>query len=90
MASSAQDQENFILTPRHVAAARALLEMTQAQLAEAAGVAEGTIKRFEARKGALRPTRLAAIRDALRRRGVEFYNGDAPGVRLRPGSLIPV
>lgn len=79
-----------MLTPRHVAAARGLLQMTQAELADAAGVHKTTIQGFEGGKHVLRPTRLEAIQSALERRGVVFLNGDSPGVRLRSGAIIPV
>jgi len=56
--------------------------MDQATLAETAMVNRGGIIDFE--KGSA-PTRnnLAAIQRVLEETGVEFTNGDAPGVRLR-------
>ena len=90
MADSARSQDFFDITPRHVAAARGLLQMTQAELAAAAGVDKKTIQSFEGGKHALRPTRLEAIQSALERRGVVFLNGDSPGVRLKSGAIIPV
>ncbi len=47
-----------------------------------------TIRRFE--RGDQRPyqSTLAKIREALERRGIEFTNGDSPGVRLRPEHSI--
>jgi DNA-binding XRE family transcriptional regulator len=90
MASSSESQDHFVLTPRHVSAARGLLQMTQAELAAAAGVDKKTIQSFEGGKHALRPTRVEAIKSALERRGVVFLNGDSPGVRLKSGAIIPV
>ncbi|MEA2877055.1 MAG: hypothetical protein QOF14_2251 [Hyphomicrobiales bacterium] len=57
--------------------------MDQAVLAEAAMVNRGVIIDFE--KGRREPNRnnLAAIQRVLEEAGVEFTNGDAPGVRLR-------
>jgi transcriptional regulator with XRE-family HTH domain len=57
--------------------------MTQAALAEAALVSKNVIIDFE--KGRRTPTKnnLAAIQRVLETAGVEFTNGDAPGVRLR-------
>ena len=57
--------------------------MDQARLAEAAAVSRNVIIDFE--KGRRVPGRnnLAAIKRALEDAGVEFTNGDAPGVRLR-------
>ena len=46
-------------------------------------MAKRTLLRFEAGEGETRDTTLAAIRAALEAAGVEFTNGDAPGVRLR-------
>ncbi|WP_343207730.1 helix-turn-helix domain-containing protein [Ancylobacter oerskovii] len=66
-------------------AARALVELDQAALAEAAGVSRNVIVDFE--KGRRTPTRnnLAAIQAALEAAGVIFVaeNGEGPGVRLR-------
>ena len=72
------------LTSEHVRAARALLRWEQKHLAERSGISLPTIKRLETRPGPLeakQETR-AAIRAALERAGVEFTNGNAPGVRL--------
>lgn len=75
-------------TPAHSRAARGLLDITQEQLAAAAGVDVETIRRFE--RGDQRPyqSTLAKIRDALERRGIEFTNGGSPGVKLRPENCI--
>jgi hypothetical protein len=53
-------------------------------LAEAARVSSPTIKRLEAQDGLLggRIQTAAKIRSALETAGVEFTNGDQPGVRL--------
>jgi transcriptional regulator with XRE-family HTH domain len=57
--------------------------MDQATLAEGAMVNRNVIIDFE--KGRRVPNRnnLAAIQRVLEAAGVEFTNGDAPGVRLR-------
>jgi transcriptional regulator with XRE-family HTH domain len=62
--------------------ARAALLMGVRELAAAAGVSPTTISRVE-RGDPLYGRTLAAIRAALEAAGVEFTNGDAPGVRLR-------
>jgi hypothetical protein len=57
-------------------------------LAEKAGVHISTIQRSENASGPLpmMPANAKAVRAALEAAGVEFTNGDAPGVRLRkPG-----
>src|SRR5579862_724938 len=72
---------------RQVKAARALLAWSQEELAAAADVSIPTIKRLEARVGALggRHETGTKIRLALETVGVEFIdeNGGGPGVRLR-------
>ena len=70
------------ISPAQCRAARGLIEMDQALLAEAASVSRNVIIDFE--KGRRVPTRnnLAAIQRVLEQAGVEFTNGDAPGVRL--------
>jgi transcriptional regulator with XRE-family HTH domain len=69
--------------PAQLRAARALAGWSREHLAEAAGTTERTIARIEAGETAPRGTTVAAIRAALEAAGVEFTNGDAPGVRLR-------
>lgn len=69
-----------------IRAARALIGWSQTKLAEAAGLSVPTIKRME---GAVGPGRsaadnVAAVVRALQLAGVEFTNGAAPGVRLKP------
>ncbi len=70
---------------RQVKAARALLEWSQEQLAAASGVSIPTVKRLEAQSGDLggRDETAAKIVAALEAAGVEFTNGDQPGVRVK-------
>lgn len=74
-----------MITIRQVKAARALLGWSQDDLAKASGISKPTIARLETGDGELggyaetREKILAALDNA----GVEFTNGDAPGVRLR-------
>ena len=78
------------LTPATSRAGRGLLDWTQRQLADAAGVGLSTVKGFEG--GGSNPMRnnLAAMRRALESAGVVFIaeNGGGAGVRLarRDGS----
>jgi len=74
-----------MFTARQIKAARALLGWEQRMLSEASGVSLPTIKRME-----LYPDRVGgharnvyAVLDAFEKAGIEFLNGDAPGVRLR-------
>jgi len=72
---------------RQVKAARALLDWSQEDLAEAAGISVPTVKRLEAADGPLggRSGTTQKLQAALERGGVEFIdeNGGGPGVRLR-------
>lgn len=74
-----------VIEPSQCRAARALVELDQATLAQAAGVSRNVIVDFE--KARRVPTRnnLAAIQRALEEAGVEFIaeNGGGAGVRLR-------
>jgi transcriptional regulator with XRE-family HTH domain len=62
--------------------ARASIGWGVRELAAAAAVAGSTLVDFESGKRQPHPRTLAAIRAALEAAGVEFTNGDAPGVRL--------
>jgi transcriptional regulator with XRE-family HTH domain len=65
--------------------ARAALNWTVRELAEAAGLHRNTITNIEVGRYAGDPESLAAIEGILRRAGVEFIdeNGGGPGVRLK-------
>jgi DNA-binding transcriptional regulator YiaG len=73
-------------TPDQIRAARALLGLSQPQIAEMTGFSTMTVKRAE---GAGQPPASAstvdAIRRALEKAGVIFVdeNGEGPGVRLK-------
>jgi transcriptional regulator with XRE-family HTH domain len=73
------------MTSELIRAARALLRWEQRHLAEASSVSLPTIKRLEAKAGILvaHNSTVAALRKAFEAAGVEFTNGDQPGVRLR-------
>jgi transcriptional regulator with XRE-family HTH domain len=62
--------------------ARAALKLGIREAAKLAKVAPSTLSRFEAGEQ-LNPRTVEAIQRALEAAGVEFTNGDAPGVRLR-------
>jgi transcriptional regulator with XRE-family HTH domain len=73
--------------PAQVRMARAALNWSLADLAEAAGVHRNTISNFETGRFGGSEQVLTAIRRALESAGVIFVeeNGDGPGVRLRKG-----
>lgn len=77
--------------PRQIKAARALLGISQAELASAVDVGLATIKRIEASSGELRfrVETMLRIKEALEDRGVVFIDADkthGPGVRLEDPS----
>jgi transcriptional regulator with XRE-family HTH domain len=65
-------------------AGRALIRLTQADLADAASISKSVVVDFENDHRIPNRNNLAAIRRALEGAGVEFINGGSPGVRLRP------
>jgi transcriptional regulator with XRE-family HTH domain len=75
----------FIITSEQVRAARALIRWEQRDLAETSKVSLPSIKRLETTPGPLaaQPRTIEALRAALEAAGVDFTNGDQPGVRLR-------
>jgi transcriptional regulator with XRE-family HTH domain len=75
------------MNPSQCRAARALINLTQPRLAEAAGVGLSTIVDFEKQRRTVSIEAQAAIQRALEDAGVEFIpeNGGGPGVRLRKG-----
>ena len=73
------------VSPAQCRAGRALLEITQTQLAASAGLGLSTVVDFEKERREVSPESVEAIRRALVRAGVEFIdeNGGGPGLRLR-------
>lgn len=71
------------ITSARIRAARALLRLGQAELAERAKVSVVTIRRLEAERGLARvaPSTFASVRSVLERAGAEFI---PEGVRRRP------
>jgi transcriptional regulator with XRE-family HTH domain len=78
------------MTAAQMRAARGLLDWTQGKLADVSGVALSTIKRMESvgpEKSSVE--NIDRVSTALEEGGVEFTNGDAPGVKLRKPFLRP-
>jgi transcriptional regulator with XRE-family HTH domain len=73
------------LTGRHIRAARALLGWAQEELSKRSRVARGTIRRMEGFDGPVsaRTETLGRIAAVLEKAGIEFFNDESPGVRLR-------
>jgi transcriptional regulator with XRE-family HTH domain len=75
----------MIFLPTQCRMARAALGLGVRDLAAAAKVSTDTVARFE-RGEELKERTIEALRRALEAAGVEFTNGDQPGVRLAKAS----
>jgi transcriptional regulator with XRE-family HTH domain len=80
------------LTGRQIAAGRALAGLSQAELASAANISVPTLGRMEASAGPASgyANNLEAVRRAIEAAGVEFTNGDEPGVKLGKPKPPPI
>jgi DNA-binding XRE family transcriptional regulator len=86
--------DDRILTPAMIRAARGLLGLDQATAATLAGLSQRTISKLEAEedlysKDLRRKKALQAIKEGFERAGIEFtYPSEAsgPGVRMKVGS----
>ncbi len=72
-----------MITPNLCRAARALLEWKQDDLSEASAIGLNTIRRFEGGKSNPNKSTLKLLTDTFEKAGIEFINGDGPGVRLK-------
>jgi transcriptional regulator with XRE-family HTH domain len=79
--------KNHSLSGGQIRAARALLRWRVEELARRTSLGRNTIKRAEANDGntSLTAANELAIRHAFEAAGVEFTNGDQPGLRLTTG-----
>ena len=71
-----------MITAPQCRAARGLLDWTQQELADAARIGVATVRLFESEASEARHATLVVLRQAFEAAGVEFTNGDQPGVRL--------
>ena len=73
------------ISGRQIAAARALIGLSKGELTRKAKISTPTLIRMEARFGEAVGliNNVAAVRAVLESAGIEFINGDAPGVKLR-------
>lgn len=73
------------VTGAQIRAARAIVRWSASELAEQAQIGVMTVRRAEAEDGVpnLIPNNLDAIHRALEEAGVEFIDGELPGVRPR-------
>jgi len=74
-----------LFTSEQLRAGRMLLRWEQKDLASASKVSLATVKRLEGKLGPVLANQvtLEAIRRAFLEAGVEFTNGDSPGVRMK-------
>jgi transcriptional regulator with XRE-family HTH domain len=81
-----KSNDAMIFSGNQLRAARALLGLDQEALAEKVGVSDNTIRNMEAcgaePVGGFASTR-EKVREGLQRLGIEFSNGESPGVQLR-------
>jgi transcriptional regulator with XRE-family HTH domain len=73
-----------MITPAQCRAARGLLDWSQQDLAEKAGIGIVTVRQLEAGVNAPRRSTLDVVRRAFEKEGVEFIdpNNGGPGLRL--------
>jgi transcriptional regulator with XRE-family HTH domain len=69
------------ITAAQCRAARGILNWSTRDLAAVSHVGASTIARFESGKLA-NPSTLALLKQAFEAEGIEFTNGDAPGVKF--------
>ncbi|RWP72387.1 helix-turn-helix domain-containing protein [Mesorhizobium sp.] len=74
-----------MINPEQIRGARAMLGLTQAELAKRAGISTTGLNNIESRGTDPKASTLRAIQSALEAAGVIFVdeNGEGPGVRLR-------
>lgn len=80
------ERRGHLISGTQIRAARDLLGWTARDLAQRAVVSVSTVNLIEGARGLPSTTReqMGAVRAALEEAGIEFLEGDAPGVRLHP------
>jgi predicted transcriptional regulator len=71
-----------MITPEQIRGARAMLRMTQAELAKRARISATGLNNIERGTADSRASTLRAIQAVLESAGVEFTNGGKPGISL--------
>jgi transcriptional regulator with XRE-family HTH domain len=81
--------KNHALSGGQIRAARALLRWSAEELARRTSLGLNTIKRAEAKDGktSLTEANEIAVRRAFETAGIEFTNGDQPGVRVTKAAV---
>jgi predicted transcriptional regulator len=72
-----------MITPSQIRGARAMLNLTQAELAARAGISTTGLNNIERGVSDPKASTLSAIQRELEEAGVEFTNGNEPGVKLK-------
>lgn len=85
VAPETEAADEATISPEQCRAARTVLNLSQTNLARAAGIGRSTVADYERGVRTPNPANLAALRDALEAAGIAFIdlNGGGPGVRLR-------
>ena len=73
----------ILITGEQISCARELLGWTRIKLAKRATLHPALVERAERGGPPITPYQHALLRNALEEAGVEFTNGDKPGVRLK-------
>jgi transcriptional regulator with XRE-family HTH domain len=72
-----------MLTPALIRGARAMLQMSQAELAAKAGLSKTGLANLEIGRADSRGSTLAAIQQVIESLGIEITGGERPGLRWR-------
>lgn len=72
-----------MITPQQIRGARAMLGLTQAEVATRAGISTTGLNNIERGLSDPKASTLLAIQRVLEEAGVEFTNGGEPGVKLK-------
>lgn len=83
--------QNLKVTGAQLRAARALLNLSAGELADATKLSRGTIQRAELESAQVTNSNMARMVETLVAKGVVFIpaNGDGPGVRLKESHRQP-
>ena len=73
-----------MITPDQIRMARAALRLSIRELAALAKIAPMTISRLESGRSGRHANTIREIERVLEKAGIEFINGDSPGVRIKP------
>jgi transcriptional regulator with XRE-family HTH domain len=81
--SHMEESEEVIITPASCRMARAALNWGIREVAKRTGISQTTVNRFEKGLAKTNAATRATIQRVFERAGIEFLNGDEPGVKLK-------